>query len=178
VENLKQPVVIERQVDGSFKIVLEQNRDTLPPLTSVSLTYDAKDPNMKTALQGKWIPNQEKFSIRTLKWTGPENGFKFATELDREVFSPDGKTKIGQTEHLNIISSDATFLKDDLAKIAPFPKWTVSLDTLIRLNDGKKGFDFGTTKWMTRKWGINTGYSQVGKDQQIKFGASFNIGNQ
>lgn len=178
IENLKPPTVMERQTDGSFKTVLEQNRGTaLPPLTSVSLDYNAKDPNMKTALQGKWIPYVENFKFKSIKYTGPAGGSKAAAEIERTVTNSDG-TQVGPTENIPIVTNEAFFLKDDFVHLAPFPKYTFTLDTVINLNDGKKGYDFNSTKWMSRNWGINTGFTKVGPEKLIKFGASINVGHQ
>ena len=161
ITDLKQPVVVERQADGSFKVVLEQNRDGLPPLTNVAIDYNAKDPNIKTALVGKWIPNKEEFSLKFVKWTGEGGGFRSAAQLERNVFTPKGD-KLGQTETIPIISNDAFFLKDDLQNVAPFPKYTGFLGMAFDRDTGKKRPSFYLQKHLTRTFAITTGYVNNG----------------
>ena len=165
-----------RQADGSFNTTLEQNRGTLPPLTAVQLAYNAKDPNMKTALVGQWVPNDEMFNLKFVKWTGENGGFRSAAQLERTIKDHKSGSQIGSTETIPIVSSDSFFLKEDLQHVAPFPKYTFTLDTSIDLTKGYKGWEFTTTKWITRDWGTNVGYAVQGPNKQIKFGVSGNWG--
>lgn len=158
ISELKQPTNTERMQDGSFKATLEQNRDGLPPLTSVSLAYDAKDPNMKTALRGQWIPNNEVFSLKFVKWTGENGGFRSAAQLERTVKDPTTGKQIGQSETIPITSNDSFFLKDDLRHVAPFPKYSLFIGSAIDTKTGQKTIAVIGDKYFTPNWSFTTGY--------------------
>lgn len=173
IEGLKPPTVFTRDPDGSFKTTLEQSRGALPPLTSLELDYNAKDPNPKTALKGNWKPYTENFDLKFLKWTGAEGGFRTAAQLERSVTDDKG-IQIGQKETIPIKSNEAYFLKDDLQRLAPAPKYSIFVGASVDTRTGKKSLAVIGDKYITRNFSITSGYVNGG----ALLGGRFTFGKQ
>lgn len=166
-------IELPKTPDGSFTgVSLVQNRGPFPPLTTVNLDFK------NNKLSGKWINNTTELIISNAVWHTDDSGMRAAITAKMITYLGTDKTiKLGE-EEVPITQNNLYVSLPELRKLAPFPKWTITLDAVINLKDGKKGYDFNTTKWLTRKWGLNTGYTTVGPEKLIKFGTSVNLGNQ
>lgn len=163
-----------RLADGSFKVVLDQNRLTLPPLTMVDLNYDATKPGL-TGLTGKWFNNTEVFTASFGEWRTSSDGVRSAVTLKRDVYKdPDRTQKVGSTENIEVLNADSYFTADMIRKYAPPPKYTIFFGGALDSKTGKTNPSFYIEKKFTREWGITTGYVNKG----YLLGTSYTFGHQ
>ena len=156
VTTLKPPTGGTRADDGSFKdVTLSQNRDGAPPLTTVKLSYDPKQPGF-TGLSGQWSNNSEKFTTTLAGWRTEHDGMRSAVHLKREVIGPDGK-KIGE-EDIPQTSGDAFFSNDAIARTAPVPPYTLHIGSSYDKYTGRKRLAGLIGTQLTPNDAVTTGY--------------------
>lgn len=171
--NLKTPPTGERKDDGSFTTTLEQNRNNLPSLTSLSLSYDAKKPGL-TGLNGTWNNYSEVFNISHAEWRTSDDGLRAAARLKRTIYRDANKTqKVGE-EEINIENADAYFSKENVEHMAPYPAYSVFVGSSFDKDTGRKHLAFYFDTRVTKRVGVTTGYVNQG----YFLGTSFTFGKK
>lgn len=173
VERLQVPPEGVKEKDGSFSTSLDQSRGGLPSLTTLKLQYDPKKEGL-TGLTGLWDNHTEKFSMSYGEWRTGADGARAAVSLKREVYKDPSKTiKLGE-EPIEIINADSFFSKDMIARVAPFPKYSIFLGGAVDSQTGKTNTSFYVEKHITRRFSITTGYVNRG----YLLGGVYTFGNQ
>jgi hypothetical protein len=127
---------------------LQQDRNGLPPLTAVSLSFDQND------LKSTWQNHTEKFTVSYGQWRTSADGERAALTLSRDVY--DGQTKLG-TEQIPLVNGDAYFSTSDIARTAPVAKYMVAVGTSYDVRTGQPRLSGLFGKQLTPQSGILTG---------------------
>lgn len=155
--------------DNSFSAVkLSQNRENLPPLTSISLDYK------NNKLSGTWTNNTEDLIISNSVWKTSEDGIRSAITAKRIVYLGQDKTnKIGE-EDIPIIQNNISVPLSEIQRLAPIPKYSVFLGGSVDSKTGEKHLGGFVTTHVTRQIGITGGYINNG----ALLGVSYTFGKK
>lgn len=155
--------------DGSFSSLLQQNRGSLPSLTSINLDYKNQQ------LTGLWNNNTEVFTVGNTTWRTDNDGARAAVSLKRDVFTDAAKKNhLGKTEEIEIIDSNVFFPMSEIERISPIPKYTVYLGGSIDSKTGQKRIGGFITNHITKQIGITGGYINGG----TMLGVSYTFGKK
>lgn len=146
--------------NGSFQDVkLTQNRGGLPPLTGVSLNYDATTLDPSKRLTGSWINNQETFKVSTIEWIKKDKSYAGTIRVSREVRenTPSGFRLLG-TEEIPMKNATATFDESRFPTVAEPSRWTIMAGPVYDVNRMKwapgAGFNYRVSKSFSVTGGV------------------------
>jgi hypothetical protein len=152
----------------------------LPPLTTVNISYDPKQPDVNAAFRGtSFLNNQEVFraTFATVK-NQKTGGFATVVSAKREVSKPDslnpGKMILVGTEDIPLQDSQTTFTPEGLQEAKKIPRWTGTLGIGKSVLNSKSYQPWGTIDYrLSDKYGIAAGVANGGLvgGFSIRFGA-------
>jgi len=179
VENFGK-VVGEKKPDGSFSTIIDQDRGKdKPPLTSVSLKYDATQKTLTDALRGsQWLNNKSVYKIELGEWRTDKDGVRSAASITRKVYKDDNQTVFIGEEKVPILSADAIYSTDDIQRLPSPPKYNFLAGTIHDSNTGRNGFIGILDTKVTRKIGISTGVAIIGGNTNYMLGTTYSFGRQ
>jgi len=151
-------VVVPTTATGAFaNVSLPQVRKG-PSLTSVTLSYDPTNSNLKGRLVGNWNNNREDFAYSVGEWQKKDKGYIATVKLSRTVYDSSDK-QVG-TEEIPLTNATASFGPDAFGgeqALNPIPRLTVYGGVGKDTNLGKVVSVLGADYRFTTTTGVGVG---------------------
>lgn len=134
-----------------------QDRNGLPPLTSLSINYDPNKPLDQAFSNSQWLNNKEMFNLSLGEWQLKDGGYRATMRLNRDIYDQKTGKKIG-SEEVPLSQATASFDPKKFQRdSSDSPRFTFTFGA-TRYEPTRKWYPMGILDYrFTKHWGISAG---------------------
>lgn len=179
IENVTKVIGV-KQTNGSFTASIDQDRGKdKPPLTSLSISYDASKPSLTEALKGsQWHNNLIVPELTFGEFRKKNDGVGVVASLMLKIYKDDNKTILVGEERVPLVNAEAFYTFDKVLNLPTPPKYNFVAATIHDAGTGRNGFIGILDTKVTRSIGIATGVTVIGGNKNYILGTSISFGHQ